>query len=143
ILLYIESITQARKFLSAARAASRNKPIIAIKAGRVADGARAAASHTGALAGADDVAEYALRRAGILRVDDIDELFAAVETLARAPSLRGGRLGIVTNGGGVGVLATDAFVRGRGVLARLSASTVERLDQVLPAGWSHANPVDI
>jgi len=143
ILLYVESIKDPRKFVSAARAASRNKPIIAIKAGRVADGMRAAASHTGALAGADDVAAYALRRAGVLRVDDIDELFAAVETLARAPSLGGGRLAIVTNGGGAGVMATDAFVRGRGTLAELSEATIERLDRVLPFGWSRGNPVDI
>ena len=143
VLLYIESIRHARKFLSAARATARNKPVVAIKAGRVAEGERAASSHTGALAGSDDVYEAALERAGILRVDEIEELFDAVETLARARPLQGARLAIVTNGGGPGVMATDSLVSGGGVLARLSEETLARLDQVLPASWSRADPVDI
>ncbi len=143
ILLYIESIREARKFMSAARAAARNKPVVAIKAGRVAEGERAAASHTGAMAGSDDVYDYALRRAGVLRVGEIDELFGAVETLQRAAPIPGGRLAIVTNGGGPGVMATDSFVAGGGTLALLTDETLAALDAVLPAGWSHGNPVDV
>ncbi|MFA6022149.1 MAG: CoA-binding protein, partial [Rhodospirillales bacterium] len=108
ILLYIESIKERRNFMSAARAAARNKPILVIKSGRVAEGAKAAASHTGALAGADDVYDAAISRAGMLRVYSIDELFAASETLARSRPLKGERLVIMTNGGGAGVLAVDA-----------------------------------
>ncbi|MGH8699800.1 MAG: acetate--CoA ligase family protein, partial [Burkholderiales bacterium] len=110
ILLYIESVRAARKFMSAARAAARNKPVLAVKAGRVPEGARAAASHTGALAGADDVYDAAIRRAGMLRVDTVLELFDAVETLSRAKPVYGDRLAIMTNGGGPGVMATDALV---------------------------------
>ncbi len=143
ILLYVESITHARKFMSAARAASRNKPIIAIKSGRVAEGARAAASHTGALAGADDVYDAALRRAGILRVFETDDLFAAAETLTRTRPLRGERLAILTNGGGPGVLATDVLCGSGGRLAALSDETMHALDGVLPRTWSRGNPVDI
>jgi acetyltransferase len=143
ILLYIESIREARKFMSAARAAARNKPVLAVKAGRVAEGAKAAASHTGALAGSDDVYDAALRRAGTLRVHDIDELFDAVETLARSRPLKGDRLAIVTNGGGLGVMATDALVLGGGRLAALSDDTLRRLDEVLPATWSRGNPLDV
>lgn len=143
ILLYIESIKEARKFMSAARAAARNKPIIAVKAGRASEGAQAAASHTGAMAGADDVFAAALRRAGILRVHTIESLFDAVETLARAKPLRGEQLTIMTNGGGPGVMATDALVLGEGQLATLSPATTECLDTLLPANWSHGNPVDI
>ncbi len=143
ILLYIESITEARKFMSAARAAARNKPVIVVKAGRAPEGARAAASHTGALAGADDVYDAAIRRAGMLRVDEIEDLFFAVETLARARPLRGERLVIMTNGGGPGVMATDSLGRRGGRLASLSPETMRRLDAVLPATWSHGNPVDI
>jgi acetyltransferase len=143
ILLYIESVHAARKFMSAARAAARNKPVIVVKAGRVAEGAKAAASHTGALAGADDVYDAAIRRAGMLRVLTTEELFDAVETLARAKPLRGDRLAIMTNGGGPGVMATDALVLGQGRLATLAAPTLARLDQALPATWSHGNPVDI
>jgi acetyltransferase len=112
ILLYLEAVAEARKFMSAGRAAARNKPVIVIKAGRVREGARAAASHTGALAGADDVYDAAIRRAGMLRVDHIDELFDAAETLSRSQPVRGDRLLIVTNGGGPGVMATDALVAG-------------------------------
>lgn len=143
ILLYLEAVEHARKFMSAGRAAARNKPVIVIKSGRVSEGARAAASHTGALAGADDVYDAAFRRAGMLRVDHIDELFDAAETLSRSPTVRGERLLIVTNGGGPGVMATDALVARGGRLAELSAATRAKLDAVLPATWSGANPVDI
>jgi acetyltransferase len=145
ILLYMESIgaNEARKFMSAARAASRNKPVLAIKAGRFAEGARAAASHTGALAGSDNVYDAALRRAGILRVYDLDELFDAVETLAKARPLKGDRLAILTNGGGFGVIATDALIAAGGQLAEFSPETLKKLDDLLPGTWSHGNPVDM
>jgi acetyltransferase len=143
ILLYIEAITAPRKFMSAARAAARLKPVIALKAGRHAAAARAAASHTGALAGVDAVYSAAFRRAGILRVNDLDEVFDAVETLAMRPNFRGDRLAILSNGGGVGVLATDALLDLGGRLATLTAETTSRLDAALPPTWSHANPVDI
>lgn len=143
ILLYIESVRDARKFLSAARAAARNKPVLVVKSGRVAEGAKAAASHTGALAGSDDVYDAAFRRAGMLRVNDIDELFDAVETLARMQPLKGDRLAILTNGGGPGVMATDALIDRGGHLATLSEETIAALDAVLPTSWSHGNPVDI
>ena len=143
ILLYLESTGRARKFLSAARAAARNKPVIAIKAGRVEAGARAATSHTGALAGADDVCDAALRRAGVVRVDRIDELFDAAETLARSRPLRGDRVAILTNGGGLGVLMADRVALSGGRIATLSDATRAALDAALPASWSHGNPIDI
>jgi acetyltransferase len=143
ILLYIESITCARKFMSAARTAARNKPVIAVKAGRTSASARAAHSHSGALAGADAVYETALRRAGILRVDTTRELFDAAEVLARMKPFRGPRLAIVGNGGGPGVMATDALTGQGGQLAELGAGTMEKLDSALPTSWSHGNPLDI
>ena len=143
ILLYVEAVTHARKFMSAARAAARSKPVLAVKVGRFAEGARAAASHTGALAGADMVYEAAFRRAGILRVETMAELFDAVETLAMTRAQSGDRLAILTNGGGPGVLATDALVGAGGRVATLSATTMARLDELLPSTWSHGNPVDI
>jgi acetyltransferase len=143
ILLYLEAVTDARKFLSAARAAARNKPVIALKAGRAEAGARAAASHTGALAGADDVYDAAFARTGVLRVFQIEELFEAAETLDRAGPLRGERLAIVTNGGGPGVAAADALALAGGRLAELDAETTARLDAVLPRTWSRANPIDM
>lgn len=143
ILLYIESVSHARKFMSAARAAARNKPVIVVKSGRVPEGARAAASHTGALAGADDVYEAAIRRAGMLRVSTTQDLFAAAETLALARPLHGDRLAIMTNGGGPGVMATDALVLAGGRLASLAPETIGKLDSLLPSTWSGANPVDI
>jgi acetyltransferase len=143
ILMYMEDLRHARKFMSAARAAARSKPTLVLKAGRMAEGAKAAASHTGALAGADDVYDAAIRRAGMLRVLTTEDLFAAVETLARARPLKGEQLVIVTNGGGPGVLATDAAAAGGAHMAQLSADTLARLDAVLPKTWSHANPVDI
>lgn len=143
ILLYVEAITQARKFMSAARAASRLKPVIAIKAGRHAAAARAASSHTGALAGADAVYDAAFRRAGILRVLSLEEVFDALETLATGPKVEGDRLAILTNGGGMGVLATDALLDQEGRLAELAPATLAKLDAVLPRTWSRGNPVDI
>jgi len=143
ILMYVESIKHARKFMSAARAAARNKPVVVVKAGRVEEGARAAASHTGALAGSDEVYDAALRRAGMLRVFDTGEMFDAVETLSRSHAIEGERLAILTNGGGPGVIAIDALVLAGGVPARLTADTLAALDGLLPATWSHGNPVDI
>ncbi|HEY9102204.1 bifunctional acetate--CoA ligase family protein/GNAT family N-acetyltransferase [Chitinimonas sp.] len=143
ILLYVESLRGARKFMSAARAAARNKPVLVVKAGRAAAGAKAAASHTGALAGADAVYDAAIRRAGMLRVYTTEDLFDAAETLARAKPLQGERLAIMTNGGGAGVLAADALDLGGGVLAELGDATLARLDAALPATWSHGNPVDL
>jgi len=143
ILLYVEAVTDARKFMSAARAAARMKPVIVVKSGRHAASAKAAASHTGALAGADAVYDAAFRRAGMLRVDTLGELFAAVETVATTELPEGDRLAILTNGGGIGVLATDALMDHEGHLAELSEETRSRLDAVLPRTWSHGNPVDI
>jgi acetyltransferase len=143
ILLYIEAITHARKFMSAARSAARVKPVIAIKAGRSETAARAAASHTGALAGVDAVYDAAFQRAGILRAYDLDEVFDAVETLSMRPRVTGDRLAIVTNGGGVGVLAVDALSDYKGTLAELTPKTIADLNAVLPPTWSHANPIDI
>ncbi len=143
ILLYLEAVTDARKFMSAARSASRLKPVIVVKGGRDAAGARAAASHTGALAGSDAVFDAAFRRAGMLRVGGLDELFEAAETLATAQPVNGGRMAIVTNGGGLGVLATDALTRGGGELAALSQDTQDKLVAVLPQGCSAENPLDL
>ncbi len=143
VFLYIESITRAQKFMSAARRCARSKPVIAIKAGRHPEGAKAAASHTGALAGADNVYDAALRRAGVLRVLELDELFDAAEMLARVKTVPGSRLAIVTNGGGAGVLAADRLVDLRGTLANLEPATYEALNAALPPTWSHGNPVDI
>ncbi|RZI42743.1 GNAT family N-acetyltransferase [Herbaspirillum sp. HC18] len=143
ILLYVEAIKDARKFMSAARAAARSKPTLVIKAGRAPEGAKAAASHTGALAGSDDVYDAAIRRAGMLRVYTTMDLFDAVETLARARPLRGDRLAIVANGGGPGVLATDALIGKQGRLASLSPQAMQRLNELLPVTWSRGNPIDI
>jgi acetyltransferase len=143
ILLYIESVKDARKFMSAARAAARTKPVVVIKAGRHAQAARAAATHTGALAGSDVVYDAAFRRAGLLRVLDFGELFEAAETLGRIRAIGGNRLSILTNGGGVGVLAIDRLIDFGGVPAALSADTLARLDVILPPTWSKSNPVDI
>ena len=143
ILLYVEDIRHARKFMSAARAAGRNKPVVILKAGRAPEGARAAASHTGALAGHDAVYDAAFRRAGLLRVLTTDALFDAVETLARARPLISESLIILTNGGGPGVMATDALMLSGGKLATLSEKTMDALDKVLPSNWSRGNPIDI
>ncbi|HYC03302.1 MAG TPA: bifunctional acetate--CoA ligase family protein/GNAT family N-acetyltransferase [Azospirillaceae bacterium] len=143
ILLYVEAVTEARKFMSAGRAAARAKPVIVIKGGRSEEAARAASSHTGALAGTDAVYDAAFRRAGMLRVGELAELFDAVETLATGVQIHGDRLAIVTNGGGIGVLATDTLVAEGGRLAQLSPETLARLDTHLPPTWSRSNPVDI
>jgi acetyltransferase len=143
ILLYIESIHDARKFMSAARAAARTKPVVVIKAGRHAQAAKAAETHTGALAGSDAVYEAAFRRAGLLRVLDLGELFDAAETLGRLSGVAGKRLAILTNGGGIGVLAIDRLMDFGGAAAELSGATRARLESLLPATWSKANPVDI
>jgi acetyltransferase len=143
ILLYVESIRDARKFMSAARAAARVKPVLVMKAGRHAQGARAARTHTGALAGSDAVYDAAFRRAGLLRVLDLEELFTAAETLGRLKPFTGERLAILTNGGGIGVLAVDRLADLGGTLAALSPATTKALDAELPPIWSGANPVDI
>jgi len=143
ILLYIESVRHARAFMTASRSAARMKPVLAVKAGRVEQGARAAASHTGAIAGADDVYDAAIRRAGMLRLLTIEDLFDAAEMLSRCQPPRGDRLAIVTNGGGPGVMATDTLVTAGGTLAELSEETIAALDKVLPPTWSKANPLDI
>lgn len=143
ILLYIEAVSHARKFMSAARAAARVKPVIVVKAGRTAAGARAASSHTGALAGTDAVYDAAFRRAGMLRVHDLGGLFGAVETLGMGRTPTGDRLAILSNGGGLGVIATDSLMDYGGKLAELSEETIAALDAFLPPMWSHANPVDI
>ena len=143
ILIYAEAVTHARKFMSAARRAARVKPVIVVKGGRAEEGARAATSHTGALAGADVVYEAAFRRAGMLRVSEVEELFDAAATLARMSPQSGNRLAIVTNGGGAGVLATDRLIEEGGELATLGPDTIATLNSVLPPTWSHANPVDI
>lgn len=143
ILLYIEAITNARKFMSAARAAARLKPVIVVKSGRYPATARAVASHTGALAGQDAVYDAAFRRAGMLRVDDIGGLFGAVETLGMGPPGKGDRLTILTNGGGLGIMALDALFAHGGALAPLAPETIALLDAILPPTWSHGNPVDV
>ncbi|MEQ9143389.1 MAG: bifunctional acetate--CoA ligase family protein/GNAT family N-acetyltransferase [Parvibaculaceae bacterium] len=146
VVLYVESVTDAAKFMSAGRAVSRLKPVVVVKAGRSAAGAKAAASHTGALAGSDAVYTTAFRRAGMLRASGLDELFDAIETLAARPGRRlegPGRLGIVTNGGGIGVLASDFLQEEGGELAPLTEETIARLGETLPVTWSKGNPVDI
>ncbi len=143
IVIYMESIGNARSFLSAAREVALNKPIIVIKAGRTDEAAKAAASHTGSLTGSDEVLDVALARAGVLRVDSIADLFFMAEALGKQPRPTGKRLAIVTNAGGPGVLATDALIRGGGKLSTLTKQTVERLNSFLPPHWSRNNPVDI
>ncbi len=143
ILMYIETVTEARKFLSAARSAARAKPVVVVKTGRSEAAAKAAATHTGALSGNDRVVDAAFKRAGVLRVDGLHELFDAAETLTRLRRVRGDRLAILTNGGGAGVLAVESLMQLGGELAELSPDTIETLDRALPPTWSHANPVDI
>jgi len=143
ILLYIETIDAKRGFMSAARAAARNKPVVVVKSGRSAEGARAVAAHTTAMTGSDAVFDAAIRRAGMLRVKDIDEIFGAVETLARARPMKGQRLAIVTNGGGIGIIAADDLGDGGGQLAELPDEIMAKLDAILPPTWSRNNPVDI
>jgi acetyltransferase len=143
ILIYMESIGDARAFLSAAREVALTKPIIVIKAGRTEPASRAAASHTGAMAGSDEVLEAAFRRSGVLRVHQLEDLFNMAEVLAKQPRPNGPRLGIVTNSGGSGVMATDALIAAGGQLAELSSLSLAALNGLLPAHWSHGNPVDL
>jgi acetyltransferase len=143
IVVYMESIGDARSFLSAAREVALNKPIIVIKAGRTEQAAKAAASHTGSMAGSDDVLEAAFRRVGVLRVNSISDIFYMTEVLANQPRPTGPKLAIVTNAGGPGVIATDALLTQGGELAELSPATIEALNKFLPPHWSHSNPIDI
>ena len=143
IVLYMESVGEARSFLSAARAVALNKPIIVIKAGRSEAASKAAASHTGALTGSDEVFDAALRRCGVLRVQSISDLFSMAEVLGKQPRPSGPRLTILTNAGGPAVLATDALLAGQGALSTLSNDTIQALDEFLPPHWSHGNPIDI
>src|SRR5207302_2055411 len=136
IIIYMETIGDARAFLSAAREVALTKPIIVLKAGRTEAAAKAASSHTGALAGSDEVLDAAFRRCGVLRVDRIAELFSMADVLAKQPRPRGPRLTILTNAGGPGVLATDALIGGGGELAPLSAGTLAELHGLLPSHWS-------
>ncbi|HEX4039455.1 MAG TPA: bifunctional acetate--CoA ligase family protein/GNAT family N-acetyltransferase [Acidobacteriaceae bacterium] len=143
IVIYMESIGDARSFLSAARAVALNKPILVIKAGRTAAAAKAAASHTGSLTGSDDVLDAAFQRAGVLRVNSVSEIFYVSEVLAKQPRPRGPRLTILTNAGGPGVLATDALIGAGGELTDISPETIATYNGFLPDAWSHNNPVDI
>src|SRR5450631_4021300 len=143
ILMYVEGITQARKFMSAARGVARLKPVIVLKAGRHAAAAQAAASHTGSMAGSAAVYDAAFARAGLVRVAGLGELFDAAETLGHSIVPRNERLAILTNGGGVGIVATDLLLDGGGELATLSPQAIETLDKLMPRIWSRANPVDI
>ena len=143
IIIYMESVGDARSFLSAAREISLNKPVLVIKPGRTAAAAKAAASHTGSLTGSDEVLDAAFKRSGVLRVQNISDLFYMSEVLARQPLPQGPRLCMVTNAGGPGVLATDALVTGEGNVADLSPTTMKAFDDFLPPHWSHNNPVDI
>ena len=143
IVLYMESIGNARSFLSAARDVAQSKPIIVIKAGRTEAAAEAAASHTGTLTGSDAVLNAAFRRSGVLRVDDINDLFYMAEVLGKQPRPKGRNLTILTNAGGPGVLATDALIGGGGELTPLSEDAMNDFNEILPAAWSHSNPVDI
>src|SRR5262249_52636889 len=142
-IMYVETVSEAGGFMSAARAFSRTKPLVAYKAGRFAESAHAAASHTGAMAGEDAVCDAAFRRAGIERVYEMGDMFDCAELLARQKSPRGARLAIITNAGGPGVMATDALISLSGRLASLEGKTIARLNEFLPASWSHGNPVDV
>ncbi len=143
IVIYMESIGDAPRFLAAARKVALRKPIIVIKSGRTEASAKAAASHTGAMTGSDAVLDAAFRRAGVLRLDRIGDLFHISDVLAKQPRPKGKRLAIVTNAGGPGVLAADALMTGGGELAQLSPNTMEELNKILPPHWSHGNPIDI
>ena len=143
IVIYMESIGNARSFLSAAREVALTKPIIVIKPGRTEGAAKAAASHTGSLTGSDEVLDVAFRRAGVLRVNNISEIFSMAEVLGRQPRPKGPRLTILTNAGGPGVLATDTLLTTGGELAEVSQETMDKLSEFLPSAWSHNNPIDI
>ncbi len=143
ILMYIEGITDARKFMSAARHFARTKPIIVVKSGQFSESAKAAASHTGSLSGEDSIYDAAFKRAGIVRVNEIADLFNAAEVLGTQPLPQGPNLAIITNAGGPGVMATDSLIAQGGKLAKLSQKTLDSLNGVLPPFWSHGNPIDV
>jgi acetyltransferase len=143
ILMYIEGITEARKFMSAARHFSRTKPIIVVKSGKFSESAKAAASHTGSLSGEDDIYDAAFKRAGVVRVEEIADLFNSAEVLGTQPLPKGPNLAIITNAGGPGVMTTDALIARGGKLSKLSQKTLEGLNNILPPFWSHGNPVDV
>jgi acetyltransferase len=143
ILIYMENVGNARRFMSAARSFARNKPIIVLKPGRYSESAAAALSHTGSMAGGDEIYDAAFRRAGVVRVHEVAELFHAAEVLESHRLPEGADIAIVTNAGGLGVMATDALVEHRGRLAALSDNTMEVLNEALPPYWSHANPIDV
>ena len=141
--MYVEGITEARKFMSAARHFARTKPIIVVKSGKFSESAKAAASHTGSLSGADDIYDAAFKRAGVVRVSEIADLFNAAEVLGTQPLPKGPKLAIITNAGGPGVMATDALIGLGGQLAKISQKTIDSLNAVLPPFWSHGNPIDV
>jgi acetyltransferase len=143
ILMYVEGVRDARRFMSGLRAAARMKPVIVIKAGRHAEGSRAAMSHTGALVGSDDVFDAALQRAGVVRATTIEQLFAAAQLLATPHRVQGNRIVIITNAGGPGVMATDRAIEQGIRLAEMNPATLEKLNEALPEQWSHNNPIDI
>lgn len=143
ILIYMESLSNARKFLSAARAFARTKPIIVLKVGKSSEGAKAAMSHTGSLTGNDMVYDAAFKRAGVIRAGTVSELFDCAQTLAMQPRPKGDKLAVITNAGGPGVIATDALIEEGGELATFSDQTMQRLDDALPAHWSRGNPIDV
>lgn len=143
ILMYVEGITEARKFMSAARHFARTKPIIVVKSGKFSESAKAVASHTGSLSGEDSIYDAAFKRAGIVRVNEIADLFNAAEVLGTQPLPKGPRLAIITNAGGPGVMATDSLIGQGGKLAKVSQKTLDSLNAVLPPFWSHGNPIDV
>lgn len=143
ILMYVEGLTEARKFMSAARHFARTKPIVVVKSGKFSESAKAAASHTGSLSGEDGIYDAAFKRAGIVRVSEIEDLFNCAEVLGTQPLPKGPRLAIITNAGGPGVMTTDALIAQEGKLAKLSQKTIDALDSVLPPFWSHGNPIDV
>jgi acetyltransferase len=143
ILMYVEGITEARKFMSAARHFARTKPIIVVKSGKFTESAKAAASHTGSLSGSDEIYDAAFKRAGVVRVSEIADLFNAAEVLGTQPLPKGNKVAIITNAGGPGVMATDALIGFGGQLAKISQKTIDTLNGVLPPFWSHGNPIDV
>ena len=143
ILMYVEGITEARKFMSAARHFARTKPIIVVKSGKFTESAKAAASHTGSLSGSDEIYDAAFKRAGVVRVNEIADLFNAAEVLGTQPLPKGNKVAIITNAGGPGVMATDALIGFGGQLAKISQKTIDSLNAVLPPFWSHGNPIDV
>jgi len=143
ILMYVEGITEARKFMSASRHFARTKPIIVVKSGKFSESAKAAASHTGSLSGEDGIYDAAFKRAGIVRVSEIADLFNAAEVLGTQPLPKGPNLAIITNAGGPGVMATDSLIGFGGKLAKISQKSMDSLNAVLPPFWSHGNPIDV